>query len=271
MVKIWPSGLRRRRLRSARELLSAPLRGLLGTMTNVTTRDPVAALTFDDGPHPEYTPRLLEILERHHARATFFMVGENAERHKELVEQVARAGHTLGNHSWDHRPFPLMSRRERRAQIRACAATLAPHAARLFRPPYGMQNMASRLDAARLGYQVVAWNVTADDWSSGDAGFMADQMERHIRPGSVVLLHDRLVDALDKAYFDRRPLLEAVDILLRRLRGRFEFVTIPELLSHGRPHNVVWIKAANLKWLDRLQREDEPGRTHWNRHARTSH
>jgi peptidoglycan-N-acetylglucosamine deacetylase len=271
MAKSGPLGLRRPRLRSVGNLLSAPLRGLLGTMTHVTTRDPVAALTFDDGPHPEYTPRLLEILEGHRARATFFMVGKNAERHPELVEQVSRAGHTIGNHSWDHPSFPLISGRERRAQIRSCARALGPRAERLFRPPYGMQTMASRLDAALLGYRVVAWNVTADDWRSGDAGSMADQLERQIRPGSVVLLHDRLVDVLDRSYFDRRPVLQAVQILLDRLRGRFEFVTIPELLSHGRPHKEFWIKAANVEWLNRLQRLEEPARTYLKRRASTSY
>ena len=80
-----------------------------GTITGVTTRDPVAALTFDDGPHPEYTPLLLNILERYQARATFFMIGDAAQRHPDLVRQVAQGGHAIGNHSWDHPFFPSLS------------------------------------------------------------------------------------------------------------------------------------------------------------------
>lgn len=77
-----------------------------GTITSVTTRAPVVALTFDDGPHLEYTPRLLDILQRYQASATFFMIGEVAQKHPELVQLVAQAGHAIGNHSWDHRFFP---------------------------------------------------------------------------------------------------------------------------------------------------------------------
>jgi peptidoglycan/xylan/chitin deacetylase (PgdA/CDA1 family) len=83
-------------------------------------------MTFDDGPDPEYTPRLLDILKKYQVHATFFiMVGEAAHNHPKLVRQVAQAGHAVGNHSWDHPSFPLISGRERRAQIRACAEAIA--------------------------------------------------------------------------------------------------------------------------------------------------
>src|SRR6266849_2574451 len=115
-----------RRPRILRGAFAAVARNLIGTIAHVATRDAVAALTFDDGPHPEYTPRLLQILERHQARATFFMLGEKAHRYPELVQRVAQAGHAIGNHSWDHPVFPEISRRERRDQIRACAKAIDP-------------------------------------------------------------------------------------------------------------------------------------------------
>src|SRR6516225_1136210 len=83
------------------------LRNVTGTVSHVLTPEPVAALTFDDGTHPQFTPRLLQILERHKAHATFFMVGELAQKHPELVRQVAQARHAIGNHSWDHPSFPI--------------------------------------------------------------------------------------------------------------------------------------------------------------------
>ena len=127
----------------------------VGTITRVSTSKPVAALTFDDGPDPVFTPRLLAVLHKHQAKATFFMVGKAAERHPDIVKEVAVAGHAIGNHSWDHPSFPLISRRERWAQVRACEKAIAPYGQRLFRPPYGDQNLLSRLEASWLGYQVI--------------------------------------------------------------------------------------------------------------------
>ncbi|MGH8754891.1 MAG: polysaccharide deacetylase family protein [Burkholderiales bacterium] len=124
---------------------------MIGTITHVSTSDAVAALTFDDGPHPEFTRRLLDILDRYQARATFFIVGRSAQRYPELVKRIAQAGHALGNHSWDHPSFPYISRRERRLQIRACAKAIHPYGLKLFRPPYGNQSIASRLDALCIG------------------------------------------------------------------------------------------------------------------------
>jgi peptidoglycan-N-acetylglucosamine deacetylase len=247
-------------VRAVRKVFLMTARRVMGTITHVSTKDPVVALTFDDGPHVDYTPRLLGILERHDARATFFMTGEAALAHPELVRRIAAGGHAIGNHSWDHPSFPLISGRERRRQIRKCASVLAPYGERLFRPPYGEQNVASRLDALLLGYQVVMFNIATDDWCGGDVGSIVTQVERQIRPGSVVVLHDRLFDALDKAYFDREPLLQAVQILLNRLGDRFHFVTVSELLRRGRAQKEIWSKEADLQLLNKLVTEKGPGR-----------
>jgi peptidoglycan-N-acetylglucosamine deacetylase len=252
--------LRRGSISLVRKLFALGTRSILGTVTCVVTRDPVAALTFDDGPHPEYTARLLDILERHQARATFFMTGEAAQRHPELVKRVAQGGHAIGNHSWNHPSFPLISGRERREQIRACAKATAPYGKRLFRPPYGEQNIASRFDPLLLGYQVIMFDVSTDDWCGGDAVSIADQLERQLHPGSLVVLHDRLSDALDESYFNREPVLGAVQILLERLGDRFRFVTVPELLRHGKAQKEVWYKPANLELLNKLRREGAPAR-----------
>ena len=129
----------------------------MGTITSVDTRDNVAALTFDDGPDPTCTPRLLDILERHHASATFFVVGETAQKYPELIRRMAQSGHAIGHHSWDHPAFPLITGRERRAQMRACAKAIAPYGQRIFRPPFGAQDVASRLSVFWLGYRVITW------------------------------------------------------------------------------------------------------------------
>jgi peptidoglycan/xylan/chitin deacetylase (PgdA/CDA1 family) len=225
----------------------------MGTITHVSVCDPVAALTFDDGPHPESTSRLLDILDRYQTRATFFLVGEAAQRYPELVRRMAQAGHSIGIHTWDHSSFPLISRRERRAQLRAYQKAVAPYGQRLFRPPYGHQSVTSRLDALLLGYQVVTWSVVAEDWLDHDANWMADQLTKKIKPGSVVLLHDVLYHIVDERYADRGPVLEAVGLLLERFGDSFHFVTVPELLRRGRPQRAHWYWKADLDWLNSLR------------------
>lgn len=247
---------------SLRKLLVAAARGLIGSITHVSTRDAVAALTFDDGPHPEYTPRLLDILERYQARATFFMVGEAAKRHPDLVSQVARAGHVVGNHTWDHPSFPLLSSSERRGQFRAWELATAPHGQRLFRPPYGHQSVASCLDAKRFGYDIVHWSLAARDWLDHDAEWMAARLVDQIQPGSVVLFHDALYSYTDERYVDRGPMLEAVNIVLEQLCDRFRFVTVPDLLQHGRPQRRIRCdRKPNPDWervKDHKRQYDDP-------------
>jgi peptidoglycan-N-acetylglucosamine deacetylase len=241
-------------IKSFRRLYGTITRTVLGTITHVATQDPVAALTFDDGPHPEYTPRLLEILEKHHAHATFFMLGEAAKKYPNLVWQVANGGHVIGNHSWDHPSFPLLSGCERRAQIQACASAIAPYGGQhLFRPPYGHQNLASRIDALWLGYRVVTWNVVAEDWCDRDAEWMANRLVKQIRPGSVIILHDAIYRSVQVVpQHDRQRMLTALDMTLVQLGERFRFVTIPELLQHGQPQRQAWCRHGGPELLPLL-------------------
>lgn len=226
-----------------RNTIEAASRKALGSLTCTITQDPVVALTFDDGPHPTHTPRILQILERYQAKATFFMVGQAAHRYPELVRLVAEKGHAIGSHSWDHTPFPLMSGRERRRQMLACERALAPFAQRLFRPPYGHQILTSRLDALWLGYEVVSWSVDFGDWCEHDVSRMVERFLHNVRPGAIVLLHETLFQGekpapgrmVDERLLDRQAPLTALEEMLNQIGTRFRFVTIPELLQCGSP------------------------------------
>lgn len=224
---------------------------ILGTLTHVSTREPAVALTFDDGPDPESTPKLLDLLARYDAKATFFVVGVSAREHPEIVRRAADEGHALGNHSWDHPSFPLLTGRAQRLQMRWCEQVLPPQEMKLFRPPWGHQNLRSRLNAALLGYRVVAWSAMAEDWARDPAQDLVARVEERLRPGSIVLFHDALFRTDDPRHRDRTPTLEAVETLLERYDGRYRFVTVPELLEMGSPRRWHWYKRSDLDWLQR--------------------
>lgn len=237
-------GLRQRIRRKALRLM----RTGLGTITYVETVQPVAALTFDDGPDPVSTPRVLDLLDRHGAKATFFILGRHATLYPGLVKRIAEAGHAVANHSFDHARFPSLAHRDRVAQMKACEAAIAPYGCRLFRPPRGLQSVRSRIDALLLGYQVVTWNVVAQDWELRDPAWTLERLEDEVKPGSIVLLHDVLFDADCVAAVDRQPMLAALDLFLTRNRRGLSYVTVPTLLTCGKPHQASWFVRSDADW-----------------------
>jgi peptidoglycan/xylan/chitin deacetylase (PgdA/CDA1 family) len=159
---------------------------------------PTVALTFDDGPHPETTPRILDQLGARAARATFFFVGERAMRFPDLVRRTAAEGHAIGIHGFRHRNLVLPGRKMLRAEL--CAATDAIESAlgapmpasRLLRPPYGFKTATLAIVAAESGFRVVAWSLNARDYAHRSSeGAIIDRIERRMRPGDIVLLHER--------------------------------------------------------------------------------
>jgi len=213
-----------------------------GTIVRVDTLDELVALTFDDGPDPESTPQLLDLLARHGARATFFMIGERAAAHPELVSRVASQGHAIANHSWNHPRFVNLSASERRNQVERCEWALAPYGVRMFRAPYGIQSVASHLSLFAAGFPSIGWNVDLDDWMPHDSGWFVQRLLQVNTRGSIVLLHDSLYRARHPEAADRKPLFDALDTALGMLRPRVEFVTVPELLKSGRAVKTAWIR-----------------------------
>jgi peptidoglycan/xylan/chitin deacetylase (PgdA/CDA1 family) len=225
---------------------------VLGTMVGVRTADPVAALTFDDGPDPQSTPQLLDLLARHGARATFFLLGRRAERHPDLVARIAAEGHAVGNHSWDHPSLPRLSGPEIAIQLRRTAAALGDPRPRLMRPPYGDQSLASHLVARRQGYAVIAWSVVGADWLDDDGPTIAARILAGLRPGGIVLLHDSLASYAAESHRDRKPMLDAVAAVLAA-RPDWRFITVPDLRTRGRPRRRYWIQTTDPAYLAALR------------------
>ena len=190
------------------------------------------ALTFDDGPHPRWTPRLLEVLARHQVPATFFMIGRYAAREPALARAVAQAGHAIGNHTFTHPNLIFSTRPQVAVQIKECARvldqTVGPHA-KLFRPPHGGR-LPHVLGTARgLGYEPVMWSVTSYDWRPIPPAAIEHNVTRRLRGGDVILLHD---GGHLPARVNRAATVAATDAIIRRCRDLgFEFVTLPRMMA----------------------------------------
>ena len=153
------------------------------------------ALTFDDGPHPRDTPRLLDVLAKHRVRATFHLVGKHAEHHTDLVQQIHAHGHQLALHCYRHIPFPL----ERPATLRdglartqnilATAAGISPSSIRDLRPPYGLLTARTLSWLAAWGYRPVLWSCIPPHWMQPVRRSIRQVLES-ARPGAVIVLHD---------------------------------------------------------------------------------
>ena len=171
-------------------------------------------LTFDDGPIPEVTPKVLDILDRYGVKATFFMVGENIDKHPEVFEQVVKGGHAIGNHTYNHMKGWKFSTAEYIANVQkwedACERNYpkgypAPVLNR-FRPPYGRTWVWQRRAVKRLGYEIYLWDVLTRDYNPHRTPeAMLRQIKRQTRPGSIINFHDsvksneRMLEVLPKA------------------------------------------------------------------------
>ena len=154
----------------------------------------VLHLTFDDGPHPEHTPALLDLLAVHRARATFFVIGQHAERNPDLVERIVREGHTLGNHSWSHPQFDRLGLPAQRDEIERTDRLLTRFdglARHDFRPPRGVMPRPMVLDCIRRGRRIVYWSYDSLDYSQQPAETLIASARKHPpNAGEVLLMHD---------------------------------------------------------------------------------
>ncbi len=190
------------------------------------------ALTFDDGPNPAWTPRLLDILATHDVRATFFLVGRYAETEPDLVRRIAAAGHLIGNHSWSHPNLALAPTLRVTEELQRTSKTLEHITGvpvRYFRPPFGGRR-PHVLDTARvLGMMPVMWNAITTDWSEPSADRIAKKLKRKIDNleqdgwATNIVLHDG--GHLDLGA-NRGPSVAAAGQLIVSCKANHRFVTL---------------------------------------------
>lgn len=204
-------------------------------------RNPAAgkaiALTYDDGPNPHWTPTLMEVLAKHDAKATFFLLGKWAEREPGLVRELRAAGHALGNHTYTHPTMFMRSSAQIREELRRCRDAVEAaevtfdtvDGRSLMRPPFGRRRPATMRTMRAEGYQCATWSITCWDWRDQAS---KDSILKHAlksAEGDVILLHD---GGQFSPTADRNASVQATEEILERYGAQgYRFVTFPELMA----------------------------------------
>jgi len=192
------------------------------------------ALTFDDGPHPEFTLKLLEILERNNIKATFFVVGKQIKKYPEFLREIHKRGHEIGNHTYNH---PLLTHLESAGvldELEAGKLEIKKEtglAVNIFRPPSGRYDEKVLETAEKNGFIPVLWSVSGSDYGATDPKVVSGNVVSSVKDGDIILLHSG-IEATIKA------LPEIIRIL--KTRG-FEFKTVTGILKPVRMQNRIYI------------------------------
>ncbi len=179
------------------------------------------AITFDDGPHPDFTPKILDVLKQKKVKATFFLTGGNAEKYPEVVKRIKKEGHDIGNHTYHHlnlSPKKLSTVKKEIILTEMVIKEITGEAPVYFRPPRGVYDQKVRRLLVDSGYSIILWTVTTQDWRLPGVDFILKQA-RKAKGGDIILMHDS--GSLTKAEgADRMQTVKALPILIDELRER---------------------------------------------------
>jgi len=198
----------------------------------IPTTQKVVALTIDDGPHYKTTPMILDILKEKDVKATFFVLGKNAEKNLQIVVREVAEGHEIASHGYSHRKFNRLSVREIQEEIEKTERILLQAAVKpkFFRPPYGAYNNRMVSTVKDKGYTTVLWSVDSNDWRLLSVDKMVKNVVDAVSPGKIILVHDGQYPL---------PTIAALPTIIDRLHEQgYEFVTVSELLNHHKAHRL---------------------------------
>ncbi len=153
----------------------------------------LVAITFDDGPESKYTPQILDILDEYNIKATFFVIGQNAEKYPDALKSIHEKGHEIGSHSWSHKYFPKLSQsavEEEILKTQNIIEDITGEYRPIFRPPYGALEKQGRELVSSLGYNIVNWSVDTRDWAGTSEEQMMNYVKQQLKPGGIVLMHN---------------------------------------------------------------------------------
>lgn len=185
------------------------------------------ALTFDDGPNPIYTPKILSVLAKYNVKATFFIVGEQARQNIALIEEIVAEGHEIGSHTMRHpdaNGTPLQQLQNEVLESVALLQNISNQKIKYFRPPYGHISPFYFAACQTHGITMILWSLDSNDWKKPPIEQLVKEITRQVQPGSIILLHDgggdrqNTVEALDKLI----PLLKQKNLTLATLSQMYE-------------------------------------------------
>ena len=195
---------------------------------HIKTDEKILFLTFDDGPVPEATPDVLDLLSKNQAKATFFCIGNNIQLHPEIFRRIINEGHAIANHTYNHLDGWYNSRENYLENVSACEAIMKSEFQPvtdklLFRPPYGRLKF-SQYTALRKKNKIVMWDVLTRDWEEKrSAGSCFDRVKRQARPGSIIVFHDSI-----KAKTRMLPALE--ETLQHFRKSGYQFMSLEKYI-----------------------------------------
>ena len=198
-----------------------------GVYARVDTDDKVIALTFDDGPHPTLTPKILDILDKYDAKATFFVVGSMAKLYPRTIKEVALRGHELGNHTYTHLTESASGCEKLKKEILDTENTVFSLTGKktfLFRPPTGYCCSNAVSMTGELGYKTIVWDIDTRDWTLRSPEAIFSDVKKYARNGSIILFHDFIGKS--------SPTPKALELILPWLKAQgYRFVTVGELIG----------------------------------------
>lgn len=214
-----------RRLNNASSMPTVPPAGAKLSYSQVNITQKALAMTFDDGPHPSLTPKLLDILKARNIKCTFFVIGKNAQMYPNIIRRMIAEGHEIANHTWNHPALTSRSDDQIRSELKQsenalmAAANYRPH---LIRPPYGAINTRIKeLMFSEFGYSTIMWSVDPQDWRRPGVSVVTSRLVNGAHPGAIMLAHDI-----------HPPTIQAMPAMFDQLLAKgYQFVTVSQLLN----------------------------------------
>jgi peptidoglycan/xylan/chitin deacetylase (PgdA/CDA1 family) len=203
-----------------------------GTIWAGPPHEKAVALTFDDGPSPVYTPKIIALLKEYDAHGTFFVMGHKVEQTPWLIQAELKGGHEVGNHTFSHPRMTTEDQISRERELERTAVELdlagCPRESRLFRPPYSAWDDRLKSYMSHTGRRMVMWSLDSGDWQGLEAPAIIKNVLGRVRNGSIIIFHDS--SEADQA--DRSPTVEALKTILPGLKARgYRMVTVSELVG----------------------------------------
>ena len=187
----------------------------------------LVALTFDDGPHNIKTDNILRVLEKYNVKATFFVIGENAQKYPDVLKRVQAGGHEIGNHTYDHKSIYKLSGEAVADEVNKCTQaieSITGQSPNLFRPPEGFMNDTLADIVGKHGYNVILWKVDTYDWMGKSAKEIFATVTKNVKNGDIILMHDYIWRKSNTA--------DALDMIIPYMQeAGFQFCTVSELIS----------------------------------------